>query len=126
MTDERAAEGVEHLQAAARELLAAARSFLDVVEDVVEDRARFAEAATVVGEVVRDGLGLAGRRTRSWPEPEPTEHRADPDPDFGDFDAADEPSDLVAEDAPPEAEPEPSTGGSDPPGSSRVRRIPVD
>lgn len=37
MADERAGEGVEHLQAAARELIAAARSFLDVAEDVVRD-----------------------------------------------------------------------------------------
>lgn len=37
MEDERAGEGVEHLQAAARELIAAARSFLDVAEDLVRD-----------------------------------------------------------------------------------------
>lgn len=37
MDDERAGEGVEHLQAAARELIAAARAFLDVAEDVVRD-----------------------------------------------------------------------------------------
>jgi len=35
--DERAGEGVEHLQVAARELIAAARSFLDVAEDLVRD-----------------------------------------------------------------------------------------
>ena len=32
------AEGVEHLQRAAREMVAAARSFLDAIEKVVEDR----------------------------------------------------------------------------------------
>jgi hypothetical protein len=37
MDDERAGEGVEHLQVAARELIAAARAFLDVAEDVVRD-----------------------------------------------------------------------------------------
>jgi hypothetical protein len=37
MDDERAGEGVEHLQSAARELIAAARAFLDVAEDVVRD-----------------------------------------------------------------------------------------
>jgi hypothetical protein len=35
--DERAGEGVEHLQAAAKELIEAARSFLDVAEDLVRD-----------------------------------------------------------------------------------------
>ena len=37
MQDERAGEGVEHLQAAAKELIEAARSFLDVAEDLVLD-----------------------------------------------------------------------------------------
>lgn len=34
---ERAREGLEHLQAAARELIAAARAALDVAEDIVDD-----------------------------------------------------------------------------------------
>jgi len=34
---DRAAEAVDHLQAAARELIAAARGFLDVAQQVVED-----------------------------------------------------------------------------------------
>jgi hypothetical protein len=34
--EERAAEAVEHLQAAARELIAAARAVLDLAEEVVE------------------------------------------------------------------------------------------
>ena len=38
--------GVEHLQAAAHEMVAAARSFLDVVEDVVSDREKLAETFT--------------------------------------------------------------------------------
>jgi hypothetical protein len=37
MDEDRAAEGVEHLQAAALELIAAARAFLDVAEDLVTD-----------------------------------------------------------------------------------------
>ena len=56
MDDQRAADGVEHLQRAARELLAAARSFLDVVEDVVEDRDRLSGAAASVVDLVRDGV----------------------------------------------------------------------
>ena len=34
--DERAMEAIEHLQAAAKELIAAARAVLDVAEDLVE------------------------------------------------------------------------------------------
>ena len=36
-SEERAAEAVEHLQAAARELIAAARVLLDLAEEVVEN-----------------------------------------------------------------------------------------
>lgn len=49
-------QGVEHLQAAAHEMLAAARSFLDVVEDVVKDR----EKLGAVAAGVTDLLGAAG------------------------------------------------------------------
>ncbi len=59
MEDHRSAEGVEHLQAAARELLLAARSFLNVVEEVVEDRDRFAGAAAGVVDLLKDGLAGA-------------------------------------------------------------------
>ncbi len=48
--------GVEHLQAAAHEMLAAARSFLDVVEEVVADREKLAGVAASV----TDMLGSAG------------------------------------------------------------------
>lgn len=37
MEEERAGEGVDHLQAAARELIEAARAFLDVADDLVSD-----------------------------------------------------------------------------------------
>jgi hypothetical protein len=37
MDEERAREGVEHLQAAAREIIAAGRAFLDAMEGIVED-----------------------------------------------------------------------------------------
>ncbi len=57
--EDRSAEGVEHLQAAARELLLAARSFLDVVEEVVEDRDRLAGAASGVVGLLRDGISGA-------------------------------------------------------------------
>ncbi|MFN7150101.1 MAG: hypothetical protein ACK4V6_11545 [Microthrixaceae bacterium] len=61
MDDRRGAEGIEHLQAAAREMLAAARSFLDVVEDVVEDPERLSAAASSVVDLVRGGVAPATR-----------------------------------------------------------------
>ena len=63
MDERRTAEGVEHLQAAARELLGAARAFLDVVEDVVDDPDRLSGAAATVSDLVR---GLTGRGTQPW------------------------------------------------------------
>ncbi|MDQ2678266.1 MAG: hypothetical protein M3Y51_05935 [Actinomycetota bacterium] len=51
------AEGIEHLQHAARELVAAARSFLDVVEQVVEDDERLSGAASTIADMVGRGLG---------------------------------------------------------------------
>lgn len=49
--DHLAAEGVDHLQSAASELIAAARSFLDVVEEVVRDRDAVASVVETLGSV---------------------------------------------------------------------------
>ena len=65
MDDRRTTEGVEHLQAAARELLSAARAFLDVVEEVVEDPEKVSNAAQGVSDLLRSGLGLV-RRPEPW------------------------------------------------------------
>ena len=65
MDDRRTAEGVEHLQTAARELLSAARAFLDVVEEVVEDPERVSNAAQGVSDLLRSGLGLV-RKPEPW------------------------------------------------------------
>jgi len=46
-----AREGVDHLQAAASELIAAARSFLDVVEEVVRDKDAVASVVDTLGSV---------------------------------------------------------------------------
>ena len=45
--------GTEHLQTAAREMLSAARAFLDAVEDLVEDPDRIRELGHVVGSVAQ-------------------------------------------------------------------------
>jgi hypothetical protein len=55
-SQDRARDGLQHLQAAARELIQAARALLDVAEDLVEDPAALATlagAAGAVGDAVR-------------------------------------------------------------------------
>jgi len=52
--EDRAGEAVAHLQTAARELIAAARAFLDVAEEVVDD--------PKAGEAVLGGLADLARR----------------------------------------------------------------
>jgi len=60
MASDSASEGVEHLQAAAQEMLAAARSFLDAVEDVVADRDKMNAMVGVVVDVMETvGKSLA-------------------------------------------------------------------
>ena len=51
MNDERANQGLDHLQAAALEMIHAARAFLDVAEDVVNDQHKVAEIVEVLGSV---------------------------------------------------------------------------
>lgn len=53
MNEERARQGVEHLQAAAVEVIAALRAFLDVAEEVVRDPAAAAAVATSFVENIR-------------------------------------------------------------------------
>jgi hypothetical protein len=54
---DRAREGVQHLQAAARELIHAARALLDVAEDLIDDPAAIATLAGALG-----AIGDAARR----------------------------------------------------------------
>lgn len=55
-----AARGSEHLQAAGRELIAAARAFLDVAEEAIEDSQVVDEAGAVFRDVM-DRLGATAR-----------------------------------------------------------------
>jgi hypothetical protein len=48
MNDDRVREGIEHLQGAALEVIAAVRAFLDVAEDLVKDPA---ELVAIAGSV---------------------------------------------------------------------------
>ena len=76
--------GTEHLQTAAREMLSAARAFLDAVEDLVEDPDRIRELGHVVGSVAQQAARV-GRSAFS----------AETDPAW--FDRADDADDLDAE-----------------------------
>ncbi len=50
---DRTGDGVAHLQAAARELIAAVRAFLDVAEEVVEDPKAGGALLESLGDVAR-------------------------------------------------------------------------
>jgi hypothetical protein len=65
-TQERAREGVQHLQAAARELIAAARAALDVAEQWVEDPEALVSAVSALA-----GLGELARRMAGTTPPGP-------------------------------------------------------
>ncbi len=72
LDDERARDGVEHLQAAAREMLAAARAVLDVVEELVDDPATVPALLASLGTVARSVAG-------TWPFARPGDETARPD-----------------------------------------------
>jgi hypothetical protein len=80
INDDRTREGLDHLQAAAIEAIAATRAFLDVAEELV----RQPEA---LGEVVRTVQALAltalRREEPSAPAPVAAERRERPDDDDG-------------------------------------------
>ncbi|MCB1005847.1 MAG: hypothetical protein KDB35_16815 [Acidimicrobiales bacterium] len=60
MNEERADEGLEHLQTAAEELIQAARAFLDVAEEVVTDPKTADSLLGFLDDVA--GLARRGRR----------------------------------------------------------------
>jgi hypothetical protein len=59
--DELAREGVEHLQAAAREVIRATRSLLDAAEELVEDPAAVQQLVGQVGSVAQAAAGWLRR-----------------------------------------------------------------
>lgn len=66
-------EGIEHLQAAANEMIAAARSFLDAVENVVHDRDAMATVVDTLSSVAHAASQAASKvnpvRDRTAPNP---------------------------------------------------------
>lgn len=72
LDDERAHDGVDHLQAAAKEMLAAARAALDVLEELVDDPATVPALLASLGSVARSAAG-------GWPFARPGSDTARPD-----------------------------------------------
>ncbi len=68
MTDERARQGIEHLQAAGVEVIAALRAFLDVAETIVRDPNAGVVLAASLADVVRPA---ADRTSDVGTPPEP-------------------------------------------------------
>ena len=59
MSEDRARQGVEHLQAAAIEMIAAFRAFLDVAEEVVRDPSAVTAFASTLVETARSAAPSA-------------------------------------------------------------------
>ncbi len=64
-------KGTEHLQVAAREMLSAARAFLDAIEDIVEDPDRIRELGQAVGSVAQQAVrvgksAIGGEAGQAW------------------------------------------------------------
>jgi hypothetical protein len=59
VNEERARQGVEHLQAAAIEVIAALKAFLDVAEEVVRDPSGAAALASSLLDVARPATAAA-------------------------------------------------------------------
>ena len=62
-SDGRAAEGFEHLQSAAHELIAAARVFLDAMEELIEEPEWVTNSVSGIVDAVKD---LTGRSVDPW------------------------------------------------------------
>ena len=75
MTDERARQGMEHLQAAAIEVISAVRAFLDIAEDVVRDPGAAAAMAASFVEAARPAAPEPSDGPVPAPEPRVTRIR---------------------------------------------------
>ena len=114
-TDGSGQDSTAQLQRAAREVLGAARSFLDAVEELVEDRDKLHGAVESVTGVVGDLVAkVSPRRPSPWGEPDDVA-----DDGWTDEGWAQEPDDAVGDDEMDEqAEP--------PAAAKKVRKIQVD
>lgn len=78
MNDERARQGVEHLQAAAVEVIAALRAFLDVAEDVVRDPSAVTAFAASLIDIARPPGGATPTGSRPDDAGGPEDTSAEP------------------------------------------------
>jgi hypothetical protein len=67
--DDRAREGVEHLQAAAREMIRAARALLDVAEELVDDPTTATNAIGALGTLAQAAVGRMTAPVHGEPGP---------------------------------------------------------
>jgi hypothetical protein len=79
VSDDRTAEGLEHLQTAAREMIEAARAFLDVVDDFVGDDEKVASVAEAFGSIARGARRAAQDRSSTADPSGGDGHDADDD-----------------------------------------------
>lgn len=121
-THDAAADGVEHLQRAAREMIAAARSFLDAVEQVVEDNEALRDASASVTDLVATVVDSvrSGARSAPWETTDPGRSVRPDETDFEETDSDETDSDET------EAWAQPLVDEVTPRRPSRVRRIAVD
>ncbi|KLR62647.1 hypothetical protein IMCC26207_102140 [Actinobacteria bacterium IMCC26207] len=134
--DSRSAEGIEHVQRAAREMIKAARSFLDLVEEVVDDPDRITEAAASVADMVKGSFSKPEQpwERSAWSETETeseseteTETETESETETKTKAESEAESDTHAESgSAPMKEPESPQPSKRTPPSSRVRRIAVD
>ena len=75
MTEEHMREGLEHLQAAAVEIIGALRAFLDAAEAVVRDPSELVQAVNELAETARAAAAQMAR-----PPSSPTGGAGPPDP----------------------------------------------
>lgn len=84
MNEDRANQGLDHLQAAALEMIHAARAFLDVAEEVVADQDKVAEIIHVLGSVADAATRAArGEPLRGRGRDDGPDGREDGGPDDG-------------------------------------------
>ena len=82
--DPRVQAGLEHLQRAAREVIAASRALLDAAEDLVEDPKAAASVLDLLGEVAARGRSAVARMPGAGHAGGPTGADGDgDDPDDG-------------------------------------------
>lgn len=72
--DDRTADGVEHLRAAAREMIAAVRAFLEVAEELVEDPKAVERVVDTVGSLTDAARRSSGERRDDGGSDDGVEH----------------------------------------------------